>query len=99
MTVRNFRYLAIAEAISFLVLLAGSGLKRADVTELGVSIMGPIHGILFVAYAAFALSLRKPAGWSYQATFWILVGAVVPFGGFVVDWWLARNHTDELAAT
>lgn len=99
MTIRNFRYLAIAEAISFLVLLVGSGLKRAEVTEWGVHIMGPIHGFLFVAYVAFALSLRKPAGWSYQATFWILVGAMVPFGGFVVDWWLARNHTDELAAT
>ena len=99
MTIRNFRYLAIAEAISFLVLLVGSGLKRAEVTELGVQIVGPLHGLLFIAYVAFALSLRKPAGWSYLVTFWILVGAMVPFGGFVVDWWLARNHPDELAAT
>ncbi|MBI2691133.1 MAG: DUF3817 domain-containing protein [Solirubrobacterales bacterium] len=99
MTVRNFRYLAIAEAISFLVLLVGSGLKRAEVTELGVQIIGPVHGLLFVAYVTFAINLRKPAGWSYQATFWILVGAMVPFGGFVVDWLLARNHADELAAT
>lgn len=99
MTIRNFRHLAIAEAISFLVLLVGSGLKRADVTELGVQIVGPIHGFLFVAYVAFAFSIRKLAGWSHLATFWILVGAMLPFGGFVVDWWLARNHPDELAAT
>lgn len=99
MTIRSFRYLAVAEAISFLILLVGSGLKRAEVTELGVQIMGPIHGLLFIGYVAFAISLRKPAGWSLLATFWILVGAMVPFGGFVVDWWLARNHKEELAAT
>lgn len=99
MTIRNFRYLAITEAISFLVLLVGSGLKRAEVTELGVQIVGPLHGLLFVAYVAFTFGLRKPAGWSYLATFWILVGAMVPFGGFVVDWWLARNYPDELAAS
>ena len=99
MTIRNFRYLAVAEAISFLVLLVGSGLKRAEVTELGVTIVGPLHGLLFIAYVAVAIGLRKPAGWSYLATFWILVGAMVPFGGLVVDWWLARNHADELAAT
>lgn len=99
MTIRNFRHLAIAEAISFLVLLLGSGLKRADVTPWGVHIMGPVHGILFIAYVAFAIGLRKPAGWNYLATFWILVGAVVPFGGFVVDWWLARKHPVERPAT
>jgi hypothetical protein len=24
---------------------------------------------------------------------------VIPFGGFVVDWWLGRNHPEELAAS
>jgi integral membrane protein len=99
MTLRNFRYLAVAEAISFLLLFVGVGLKRAEVTEWGVHIMGSVHGLLFIAYLAFAISLRKPAGWSFTATFWILAGAVIPFGGFVVDWWLGRNHPEELAAS
>lgn len=97
MTVRNFRYLAVAEAVSFLILLAiAMPLKYTGVTEAGVHVMGPIHGFLFIGYVAFALSLMKPAGWTLTQTFWILVGAVVPFGGFVVDWWLARWEREQL---
>jgi integral membrane protein len=97
MTLRNFRYLAVAEATSFLLLFVGVALKQAEVTEWGVHIMGSIHGLLFIAYLAFAIALRKPAGWTFTQTFWILAGSVVPFGGFVVDWWLGKNHPDELA--
>jgi integral membrane protein len=91
MTIRNFRYLALAEAISFLILIVFSVIKNTGGTEVGVSVMGPIHGLLFIGYIAMAAALRSPAGWSNKVTFWILVGAVLPFGGFVVDWWLGRN--------
>ena len=35
---------------------------------------------------AIALGIRAEVGWSGRTTFWVLVGAVVPFGGYVVDW-------------
>ena len=98
MTLRNFRYLAVAEAISFLLLFGGIALKQAEVTEWGVHIMGSIHGLLFIAYLAFAISLMRPAGWTLWQTFWILAASMIPFGGFVVDWWLGRVHPEELAA-
>lgn len=98
MTIRNFRYLAIAEAISFLLLIGASVVKNTGGTEVGVSVLGPLHGLLFIGYLAMAFALMKPAGWTHKQTFWILVGAVLPFGGFVVDWWLARNHAEELTA-
>ena len=91
MTIRNFRYLALAEAISFLILIVFSVIKNTGGTEVGVSVMGPIHGLLFIGYLAMALGLRAAAGWTNKVTFWILVGAVLPFGGFVVDWWLGKN--------
>ncbi|MGH2906942.1 MAG: DUF3817 domain-containing protein [Solirubrobacterales bacterium] len=91
MTVRNFRYLALAEAISFLILIVFSVIKNTGGSEAGVQVMGPIHGLLFIGYIAMALGLRAAASWSGKVTFWILVGAVLPFGGFVVDWWLGRN--------
>lgn len=87
-SVRNFRWVALLEAISFLVLLFFSVISR---DESMISVLGPLHGFLFVAYVAMALVLRPEAGWTMQQTFWILVGAVVPFGGFVVDWWLAKR--------
>ena len=93
MTLRNFRYLAVAEAISFLLLLGVAiPLQATGVTEWGVHIMGAVHGLLFIAYLSFAISLYKPAGWTLWQGFWILAGSVIPFGGFAVDWWLARKH-------
>lgn len=92
MTIRNFRYVATIEATSFLVLLYFSVINRS---ESMVSILGALHGALFIAYVGFAWLLREKAGWSPVQTLWILLGAVVPFGGFVVDWWLAKNHAAE----
>jgi integral membrane protein len=91
-TLRNFRYIALAEATSFLALLVASIVKRTDGSEIGVQILGPIHGLLFVAYVVMALNLRSELGWTNKQTFWILVGAVLPFGGYVVDWWLVRRE-------
>jgi integral membrane protein len=90
-TIRNFRYLAVAEAISFLLLIVASVIKNTGGTEIGVQILGPLHGLLFIGYIALAFALMRPAGWTPFQTFWIMVGAILPFGGFVVDWWLARH--------
>lgn len=85
MNLKSFRYVALAEATSFLALLVATAIKRTDGGEVGVQILGPIHGLLFIAYVAIALTIRAEEGWSGKATFWILVGAVLPFGGYVVD--------------
>lgn len=80
------RYIALVEATSFLALFVASYVKRTGGSELGVQILGPIHGGLFIAYVVIALNLRSQLGWSLQSTLWILLGAVLPFGGYVVDW-------------
>jgi hypothetical protein len=42
-----------------------------------------------------ALSLREEQGWSTRTTLLILLGAVLPFGGYVVDRWLdAHGRVD-----
>lgn len=92
MTVRNFRYVALVEATTFLALLIASAIKNTGGSETGVQILGPIHGLLFIAYVVMTLNLRERAGWTGKQTVWILVGAVLPFGGYVVDWWLARHE-------
>jgi integral membrane protein len=92
MNLRTMRYVALAEATSFLILLVCAVIKRTGGSELGVQIMGPIHGALFIAYVVIALTLRPQFGWGGKTTFWVLVGAVLPFGGYVVDWWLLRDE-------
>ena len=85
MSIKNFRYVALIEATSFLLLLVATGLKYgADGPDLA-PILGPIHGALFLAYVYMALSLRDDAGWDGPTTIGVLAGAVIPFGGFVVE--------------
>lgn len=92
MSLRNFRYVALAEATSFLALLVATVVKHTGGSEIGVKILGPIHGLLFIAYVVMALQLRSECGWTNKQTFWILVGAVLPFGGYVVDRWLVERE-------
>jgi integral membrane protein len=91
-TLKSFRYIALAEATSFLALLVATVIKHSDGGATGVSILGPIHGALFVAYVVNVLAIRGNERWGTKTTCWILLGAVLPFGGYVVDWWLARER-------
>jgi integral membrane protein len=91
-SLKTFRIVALAEATSFLVLLVCSILKRTSDFDTGVTVMGPVHGLLFVSYVLIALNLRPEQGWTAKETLLILVGAVIPFGGYVVDRWLARRE-------
>ena len=91
MTTRNFRITALAEATTFLALLVATYVKYAEDQPAGVQILGPVHGLLFIAYVVLALNLATREGWSLRTTALVLAGAVVPFGGYVVDRWLVRR--------
>ncbi len=95
MNVRNFRTVALLEATSFLLLLVASYFKNFQDQATGVTILGPIHGVLFLAYVALALGLREEQGWSARTTVLILAGAILPFGGYFVDRWLERTAGAE----
>ena len=45
-----------------------------------------------------ALALRERAGWTGRQTGMILLGAVVPFGGYAVDRWIDNNNAAVLRA-
>ncbi len=92
--IKTFRIVALAEATSFLLLLVASVVKRAADEPIGVEILGPIHGALFVAYLVLALLVKVHRGWSIPTTLVVMAGSVVPLGGYVVDWWLV-NRDDK----
>jgi len=68
-----------------------SAIKNTGGSEIGVQILGPIHGLLFLTYIWMALTLRPQTGWSGKTTVLICLGAVLPFGGYVVDRWLSKQ--------
>jgi integral membrane protein len=90
-SIQNFRYVALIEAASWLLLLTATIVKYgADGPDLA-PILGPIHGILFLTYVYMALNLREDAGWDGNTTGLVLVAALIPFGGFVVERKLLRT--------
>lgn len=84
LTVRQFAWLAIAEAASFMLLLVAMVFKHGFDMPGGVSIIGPKHGVLFIAYIAAALMARAQAGWSWSQTAKIILAGIVPIAGFIV---------------
>ena len=57
--IRILRYVALAEAISFLALLVATYIKYTNDSPMGVQILGPVHGTLFLAYVSIALMVRN----------------------------------------
>jgi integral membrane protein len=74
-----FRTVAVAEALSWIGLLAGMYVKRVlGTSEIGVQVFGPIHGGIFVAYLAVAALAARRLGWSRGTTLLALAAAVPP---------------------
>jgi integral membrane protein len=90
---RVFRVVAVLEATSFLLLLAATYVKYGHDEPVGVEILGPLHGALFLAYVALAFTLASREEWSFRTTVLVLAGGVVPAGGYAVDRWLSRRSS------
>lgn len=83
---KAFRLVALAEGLSFLVLLGvAMPLKYALGLPEAVRWVGMAHGFLFVAYLALAPMLFVALGWPWQRLRGVLLAAMLPFGTFVLD--------------
>lgn len=77
---RLFRTVAVAEAVTWALLLTGMFLKYVtETTELGVRIGGMVHGVVFVAYVVTAVVVAIDAQWSLKRTALGLLAAIPPF--------------------
>ena len=92
-TTTAFRAVAVAEAISWLALIVATIVKYAADAPLGVKVLGPIHGVLFLAYVALVFEVRRRTRWDARTTFVVLGESIVPGGGF-----LAARRPDLRAA-
>ena len=82
--IKNFRTVAYIEAVSFLLLLTASFVKRVvDGPDL-VPVVGMVHGIIFLIYLILVLKVRPSQGWGLGRTIWVIVAAAIPLGGFFV---------------
>lgn len=86
--VGRLRVVSLLEGISFLILLTASVVKRTAEEEIGVQIMGPVHGFLFICYVILALDVRGKLKWDAMTTAKVLIASVIPFAPFFVERWL-----------
>jgi integral membrane protein len=75
-----FRRLALAEAVTWALLLVGMFLKYVtETTELGVRVFGMTHGVVFIAYCLTAVFVAVNQRWTLATTALALASAVPPF--------------------
>ena len=86
---RRLGAISIVETVSFIALLTAMFLH----SEIGISILGAIHGLLFLAYAYFVWVDHDDLGWPT----WFAVVAVLtgPIGAIIVLERLRREQTSS----
>jgi integral membrane protein len=83
-TVARFRLIAVAETVSWLAMLVAVAAKRGFGVEDATAVVGPVHGVVFLAYLTGVVFLREELDWSGRRTCAAVVAAVVPFGAHLV---------------
>jgi integral membrane protein len=89
---RRFRQVALAEGISFLLLLCvAMPLKYMAGIPEAVKVMGWLHGVLFMAYGAAAVPLFHKLKWPLERVYAVFLAAILPLGTFVLDSTIRRR--------
>lgn len=83
-----FKFIAIAEGISYLVLFFNMlAIKRLN-PELYKSLLYPIgmaHGLLFISYVILAFMIWKNQKWTIKEFLIVQVASLLPFGTFYIE--------------
>ncbi|WP_371662652.1 DUF3817 domain-containing protein [Streptomyces sp. NBC_00280] len=94
---RRLRLVSAPEAVSFLLLLVCSVLKRTTDFN-AVPVMGYVHAFLFVLYAIFWADAWNRTKWPLKTAALYFVLSVLPTGGFFAERKLRRETEDAVDA-
>jgi len=86
-----YRTLAIAEAISWTLLIGGLILRAATDISIGVTIGGGIHGFVFLSYGATAILVAMNQRWRVWPTAVAIVSTLIPYATIPAEVWLHRT--------
>ncbi|KQW48021.1 hypothetical protein ASC77_16640 [Nocardioides sp. Root1257] len=82
---KTFRLVAVAEAVTWALLLTGMAFKYTDVTDVGVRVFGMVHGVVFIAYCLVTVLVSVDQRWSRSRSLLTLLAAVPPFFTVLAD--------------
>lgn len=83
-----FKYTAISEGISFLILLANMLFIKPTNLELYKSLLFPIgmaHGILFIGYVLLSILIKNEQSWNLKDLAIVNIASFIPFGTFYIE--------------
>ncbi|MGN6427755.1 DUF3817 domain-containing protein [uncultured Leifsonia sp.] len=87
-----YRVLAVAEAITWTLLIAGMLLKyAAGVGDWPVVVAGSVHGFVFISYAITAALVGVNQRWRFPVIVLAVVTAIVPYATIPFDLWADRS--------
>lgn len=86
-----FRVLAIAEAISWTLLIAGLIVRATTDLAVAVTVGGGIHGFVFLSYGATAVLVARNQRWGVGPTVVAIASAVIPYATIPTELWLHRS--------
>lgn len=100
-----FRVVAVAEAVTWVALLIGMGVKYIPDPNIdsGVRIPGMLHGAVFVLYLVVTVATAVALRWSWKLSLVGLLASIPPFGTVIFEVWASRtgrlDRTGGSAAT
>jgi integral membrane protein len=83
--VRALRWVALAEAVSYLILAGAMVLKYGYGEPLAVRISGMAHGVLFLLLSLLAVQAKVQRGWTVAQVGLVLLASLVPIVPFFLD--------------
>lgn len=86
-----YRIVAIAEAITWTLLITGLILRATIGLDIAVTIGGSIHGFVFLAYGATAVLTAINQRWNPGLGVLAVVTAIVPYATIPFDLWAHRT--------
>ncbi|MCM3619052.1 DUF3817 domain-containing protein [Sutcliffiella horikoshii] len=91
-TINRFRMMGLIEGGSLLILLfIAMPLKYGFDIPQAVSVVGALHGFLFVTYVLFIAYITLKIRWSFKWAAGAVAVAFIPFGNFVFDKYLKKS--------
>lgn len=83
-----FKFVAIAEGISYLVLFFNMLVIKRLNPELYKTLLFPIgmaHGLLFISYVVLACIIYKKQNWNIKEFLIVQIASLLPFGTFYIE--------------
>lgn len=91
----RFRFMGILEGSSLVILLfIAMPLKYWFDMPAAVTIVGTIHGYIFLAYLIAIVYAMIAIRWPYRFTIGAVLSAFIPFGNFILDSRLKKLETN-----